>query len=86
MQVSREGDICIYRQKHLHGPAERFEVIIVQHLQEHRFPNGRVQEAGEWYPRSSQWGQAGWTCFTLAEAQAHAKTVLEQHREDSHGQ
>lgn len=74
-QVSRDGDIAIYRQKHKEGSAERFEVIVVQHHEEDSLPSGRVQEAGEYYPSSSQWGRAGWTHFTLAQAQAQASAL-----------
>lgn len=70
--VWRRGDVRIYRQRHQEGRAERFEVIRVQHRKERVFPGGQVQEAGEYYPGSSQWGQDGWTCFTLAEAHALA--------------
>ena len=72
-QVSREGDIAIYSQQHQEGTATRFEVIVVQHFDERPLPNGRMQEAGEYYPGSSQWGRAGWTCLTLEEAQALAQ-------------
>jgi hypothetical protein len=74
-QVWREGDIAIYRQKHQEGPAERFEVIRVQHLSEKILPKGYVREAGEYYPGSSQWGQDGWTCHTLDEASTLAATL-----------
>jgi hypothetical protein len=67
-QVSRDGDLAIYRQQHKEGPAVRFEVIRVQHRDETTLHNGSIQEAGEYYPSSSQWGKAGWTCYTLAEA------------------
>jgi hypothetical protein len=69
-QVSRDGDIAIYRLQHREGTAERFEVIVVQQLKERPLPNGQTQEAGEYYPRASQWGRAGWTCFTMEEAKA----------------
>jgi hypothetical protein len=74
-QVSREGDVAIYRQKHREGTAVRFEVIVVQHLGERPIPKGYVREAGEYYPGSSQWGVAGWTFYTLEEAQAHARAL-----------
>ena len=76
-QVSRHGDVAIYRQKHKEGPAERFEVVLVQHLAKDReMPHGRVIEAGEYYPGASVWGTHGWTHFTLAEAQAQASELV----------
>jgi hypothetical protein len=69
-QVSREGDVALYRQTHREGSAVRFEVIIVQHAKERLAPGGKVVEAGEYYPSSSQWGKGGWTCYTLEEAHA----------------
>jgi len=53
----------------------RYEVIVIQHLKEKLMPHGRIREEGEWYPWSSQWGEAGWTFFTLEEAQEHARTL-----------
>jgi hypothetical protein len=46
-QVSREGDVAIYRQKHRAGTAVRVEVIVVQHFPELRTRTGGVLEAGE---------------------------------------
>jgi hypothetical protein len=74
-QVSRHGDIVIYRQSHLLGTAERFEVIQVQRREARPLPSGQMQEAGEWYPSSSSWGKDGWTCFTLEEANTLAQTL-----------
>ena len=74
-QVWREASLALYLQKHLEGRAERFEVIRVQHRNERVFPGGGVQEAGEYYPGSSQWGQDGWTCHTLDEAKTLAATL-----------
>ena len=74
-QVSREGDVAVYRQKHREGTAVRFEVIVVQHWGEKLLPSGRMREAGEYYPGSSQWGVAGWTFYTLEEAQAYARAL-----------
>lgn len=74
-QVSREGDIAIYRQKHKTGTAVRYEGIVVQHLKEKLMPKGYVREAGEYYPGSSYWGLAGWSFYDLEEAQEHARAL-----------
>ena len=74
-QVDRAGDVAVYRQKHREGTAVRFEVIIAQHYPERQTKRGVVLEAGEYYPSSSQWGKAGWTFYTLEEAQAYARAL-----------
>ena len=48
-QVSREGDVAIYLQRHREGPcvrAVRFEVIVVQHLGEKRMSVGVSVQRG----------------------------------------
>ena len=58
-QVSRDGEVAIYRQWRTDAAVERFEVIRVHHKPVQVFPNGTVQEhAGEYYPGSAQWGAA----------------------------
>jgi hypothetical protein len=68
-QVERHGDVALYRQSHQDVDVARYEVIRVRHHPARKLPMGRIAEAGEYYPTSSEWGQHGWTHFTLTEAQ-----------------
>lgn len=70
--ISREGDIAIYKQLGMYGSIH-YEVVKIQHRPERRLPDGRVQPAGEYYPKSEQWGTAGWTFYTLEDAQQFIK-------------
>lgn len=47
-----------------------YEVIKVQYRKERRLPEGRIMEEGDYYPRSEQWGEAGWSFKTREEADA----------------
>ncbi len=69
-QVERQGDIAIFAQQHKHGGAPCYEVVRIRVSPEHTWPNGKVSPERETYPNSKSWGTDGWTCFTLAEAQA----------------
>jgi hypothetical protein len=68
-QLSREGDLAIYRQSHRHGAMVRFEVVRIRPQPAHTWPDGRTSPERETYPGASRWGSDGWTCTTLAEAQ-----------------
>jgi len=45
----------------------------------HTWPNGKTTPEKEAFPPSSAWGQQGWTCFTLPEAETLFATL--QHPE-----
>lgn len=50
-----------------------YEVIIIQNRQEGKTPSGQITEAGEYYPKTSQWGTYGWTYRHLQEAEKNTK-------------
>jgi len=69
-QIRREGMLAIYEQRHKDADVRRYEVVRL-HIQRARtWPNGQTTPEQEVYPSPSAWGSAGWTCFTLLEAEA----------------
>jgi hypothetical protein len=78
-QVRREGMWAIYRQTHRDGPMTRYEVVRLHVQRAHTWPNGQTTPEKEAFPAASAWGQQGWTCFTLPEAEALCATL--QHPE-----
>ena len=78
-QVRREGMLAIYRQTHRHGPMTRYEVVKLHIQRAHTWPDGTTTPEKEASPGSAQWGQRGWTCFTLPEAETLFATL--QHPE-----
>ena len=69
-QLARQGMWAIYRQQHRQAPVMRYEVIKIRVVPETVWPNGTTTPEREVYPGASTWGRAGWTCYSLAEAQA----------------
>ena len=74
-QIERMGDIAVYRQEHKQALVTRYEVVRIRVMPEHTWPNGDVTPEHEFYPSASAWGREGWTCFTLEEAQAQARSL-----------
>jgi hypothetical protein len=68
-QVEREASLALYRQTN-HAGVVRYEVIRIRIQREHTWPNGTTTPEKEAYPGSNSWGALGFTCHTLAEAQA----------------
>jgi hypothetical protein len=75
-QITREGNIAIYEQKLIDDQAttSRYEVIIIRSHNGYEI-NGNKIAASEMYPSANQWGQLGWTCLTLEDAQKRFKKV-----------
>jgi hypothetical protein len=56
-QIWRQKDVAVYQ----YGPRGRFELVIIRIEPEDVLPDGKVLPRREAYPRTSQWGQYGWT-------------------------
>lgn len=83
-QIHREGRYAIFTQTHLERPSVvRYELIRIRDYPAHTWPTGKTTPAHEAYPPESQWGTAGWTCFTLAEAQGLLADLLARHGQDA---
>src|SRR5262245_55910621 len=68
--VLRHGDVCLVERENLLTGSRHWEVVVVQHRPARTLPNGVRVEAGEAYPSSAQWGEAGWTYTRRLEADA----------------
>ena len=56
-QIWRQNDVAVFQ----YGPAPRFELVIIKIKQEEKLPSGMILPHREAYPKTSQWGQYGWT-------------------------
>jgi hypothetical protein len=76
--IKREGDVALYKRhlaessKHVH-----YEVVIISSHNGIEI-DGNYIEPGELYPSTSQWGNMGWTCSTLDQAEVRFKKTLKQ--------
>lgn len=73
-QIWRHGPVALYQKS---KPTISYEVIIIQVHKAYRIGNTDI-EAGEHYPRSEQWGTAGWTYMTREDAEKKASALLAQ--------
>jgi hypothetical protein len=69
-QVAREGDVALYEKRKPSISNLLYEVVIVQEMEAHTWPDGRVSPAHEHLPGSWQWGSAGWFYSDLDDAWA----------------
>ena len=82
-QIAREGDVALFRKTKVYKRSSReikryklapvfefetFEVVIVQKMDEHQWPNGDVTPAHEYMPPSEEWGTLGWSLQTRERA------------------
>jgi hypothetical protein len=71
-QVEREGDIALFRKtKYYAGTGKRFEtfeVVRIQEMDEHQWPNGDISGPHEYMPASESWGIDGFSFQTGDEA------------------
>ena len=58
--LKRYGDIALLRKTKPGLGFESFEVVIIQRHQSFEI-KGKLIPAGEHFPRSEQWGSAGWS-------------------------
>lgn len=75
-QLAREGDVVLLRK--MKRNIETLEVVIVQKMEEHRWPNGDVTPAHEHMPKSELWGTAGWSLITLERAWQKFRELVER--------
>jgi hypothetical protein len=77
-QIERHGDLAIFRQTHKASQVERYEVVQIRVRPAHTWSNGTTTPEHEAYPGAQSWGTLGWTCFTLADAQALAQQLQQR--------
>lgn len=73
----RDGNIAIYEQHHPLGGLIAYEVIFIRVMDE-RTLFGRKYPRQEVYPKSSEWGQYGWTFTTLENAERRFNALREK--------
>jgi hypothetical protein len=75
-QIVREGNVAIYEQKLIdtEPTSSRYEVIVIRSHNGYEI-NGNKIAPSEMYPSANQWGQLGWTCVNLPDAQKRFKKV-----------
>jgi len=77
VQIAREGDHAIFRKTKPSLPLfETFEVVVIQKMGEHKWPNGNVSPAHEYMPGRYEWGTKGWSCQTLERAREKFRELL----------
>jgi hypothetical protein len=73
--IEREDDVALYkRQRVENSKVIHYEVVIITSHNGTTI-EGNYIEPGELYPSSSQWGERGWTCITLEQAETRYKAV-----------
>jgi hypothetical protein len=76
--LKREDNVAIYKRqfvetsKHFH-----YEVVIIT-THNGITIDGNYIEPGELYPSTSQWGNMGWTCNSLEQAEQKFKQAIKQ--------
>lgn len=76
-QIERQGDVAIYRQTHKENPKViRYEVVRIRVAPAHTWPNGMVSPEREVYPGSKQWGNLGFTCYSIDQSMAVVRRLL----------
>ncbi len=79
-QLKRVGDVALFQKhnpKHPPGTAMSYEVVIVQKVDEVTWPDGMVTAPHEAMPSPEQWGIAGWSPLTLADAEKRFAATVE---------
>lgn len=76
-QVERGPSWAIYSKAKPGHHNDHFEVIRIRVEPETTFPNGMTCPEREVYPNSEAWGDAAWTCRTIARAKAIAGLLAE---------
>jgi hypothetical protein len=67
-QLSRVGDIAIYKRKKNGDP--HYEVVRIRRHNGFKLPTGEMTEPAEYYPGDNAWGTDGFTFVRLDVAQA----------------
>jgi len=72
--IKRKGDIAWYEARYLNGnELQGYVVAKIRKRNEHTYPNGIVEEAHEYFPAPSAFGQDAW--FYMAKS----KSIAEEH-------
>jgi hypothetical protein len=67
--LKREGDVVLAEKQDSKKPERKFyEVMLVQKHNGFTIA-GKTFPPSEYLPRDDQWGEAGWSCSTIARAQ-----------------
>lgn len=77
-QVKRSKDVAIYLKTKIGENGNLITSYEVIKIKEHKgcdIGKNKIP-AGELYPGDAQWGNLGWTCRTLQEAEAKFKKLL----------
>lgn len=76
--IKREENVAIFK-RHSSESNKKFhyEVVIISSHNGITI-NGNYIEPGELYPSSSQWGEMGWTCQTMEQAEKRFKQAKKQ--------
>jgi hypothetical protein len=83
-QLARERDVALFRKAKLfkrpagHIAFETFEVVIVQKMEEHEWPNGDIQPAHEHMPGEAQCGVYGWSLQDRESAWAKFRALRDE--------
>jgi hypothetical protein len=76
--VKRQDNVAIYKRSQVgSGAKPHYEVVIVTSHNGITI-EGNYIEPGELYPSTSQWGQTGWTCSTIEDANKRFEMTLKQ--------
>lgn len=76
--LKREGNVAIYKRSSVENLKRfHFEVVIISSHNGITI-EGNYIEPGELYPSGSQWGNSGWTCSTIEQAEARFKKAKKQ--------
>jgi hypothetical protein len=77
--IERHGDLALF-EKNKAYPSKKlfktFEVVIVQHLLAHQWPDGRITPKRESLPKNEEWGTHGWSLQTKDDAFRKLKELL----------
>jgi len=68
--LQRSGKVCLVEQVSTQaGHRYAYEVWVIQHRPESKFPDGSITPAREVAPPAESWGTFGWTLMDLKRAQ-----------------
>ena len=74
--VAREGDVCLVER----GGGAHYEIVVLRHRSAESFPNGDSLPAREGYPKTSEWGEFGWSYVSREKAEGWYQTICRRER------
>src|SRR5262249_55062329 len=74
--LERAGNVCLVQRVNTSTGSVHWEVVILHRKPAKTLPSGRTRPAGEAYPSTSSWGQAGWTYIELREARERFEALV----------